>query len=274
MAENETDLSDFQNVFDPPIENLYLAVCFLVIFSGISFNLSIIWLFHRRDISHTLFNFCLVQLGISNIFQNVNAIPYIVVDLRKTDKVNWIVDSVRCGFVDGQSLFFTGAFVTVYIISFMSVKWYLIIKNPLNARQHQDPPVKYIVLLWIMACLIITPNFFTFELDPFHGFCTRAHQENVFDYVLTYKIVLLIVGFVLPIFVMIIAFALIVRQFYVKTNIGENVSQVKLKYRKKVVRFLGIVIGVFLFLLVSIRGVLDIGYDTCPRFASNRKYLF
>ena len=87
---------------------------------------------------------------------------------------------------------------------------------------------------------------FTFKYDKINGYCKPNYDiENW--WLRFHEGVLLLFGFFIPHCLMLVIYALIIREFYIKSKLGNNVeSPVKIKYRKKVVVFLGIVICVFL----------------------------
>lgn len=249
--------TDIGELFMEPYSSIYAFTGFFIIFAGVFANTYIIYLYAARKIEQTLFNYFLLLIGVSNVFQNLGALPYLVNDIysknrRSSSHTNGghIKSDFECAIEQGQSFFFLGAFVTVYTICFMAIKWYMIVRSPLGHQQDKSKRKLSIfaACLWLLACVLILPNFLTTKGLKTSGYCVRV--DNFGIAVEFYKAVLFCAGFVIPVVLMLATYALIIRQFYVKSRLGgENgiESPVKVRYRKKVAIFLGIVIAVFLF---------------------------
>ena len=177
--------------FTRPNIIIFIFECLLVIVVGIILNTIIIWLYCYKKIPPTLFNFFLTILGILNIVQNLGAIIFILfyhrenedlIPLQRTDEL--------CNLIDGQPLFWVGAFSTVYTICFMNIKWYTIITKPLRIENKKKRLVNFIIGFWCMASIIIIPNLFAFEYDTENGFCKNTNHFLGVDLLLAYNILL------------------------------------------------------------------------------------
>ena len=233
-------------IFTEPYSSFYKLVGILLITTGLLANTFVIYLYRSKKIERTLFNFFLLLIGISNIFQNLGALPYLI----EVSEDHVTRSRFECAVFQGLSFFFVGAFVTIYTICFMTIKWFTIVKDPLNQNQENVKRnlLRFVLILWFLSVLLILPNFFTNEWDSVHRYCLRTN--NFGSAVEFYKGTLFLTGLIIPILVMVITYVLIIRQFYVKTSLGCNPnnsveSPVKLKYRKKVAIFLGMVILTF-----------------------------
>ena len=239
-------------LFMEPFSSIFGFSTFLIIFAGVFANVYVIYLYAARKIEQTLFNYFLLLIGISNVFQNLGALPYLVDDMYINRKSSRDTKSgFECAIEQGQSFFFLGAFVTVYTICFMAIKWYVIIRRPLRHQQQDNSKRKLSIFaagLWVLAFVLILPNFFMTKAEKRYGYCIRV--DNFGIAVEFYKAVLFCAGFIIPVVVMLVTYVLIIRQFYVKTRLGGKngiESPVKVRYRKKVAFFLGFIIAVFLF---------------------------
>ena len=260
--------------FERHVSITFMSVNLLVIALGIFINAIIIHLYRRRKITQSLFNFFLINLGISNIIQSLGALPFIIYFHRSVeDLVSIQRDDLLCGLIRGQPVFWTGSFVTMHTICFMNIKFYHIIKNPLHREDNKRIFVYYIITFWLVDFALFAPNFLLFKYDKINGYCRRDEDKKGWNVGL-YKGALLLFGLCIPLILMLVVYVLIIREFYIKSKLGDSTeSPVKVKYRKKVVVFLGIVVCVDLlsyspfgivFLLTGITEVF--GSPTDPRF--------
>ena len=259
--------------FEKPISITFMSVNLLVIALGIFINSILIHLYRRRKVSQSLFNFFLMNLGITNIIQNLGVLPFIIYFHRSIeDLVPIHRNNLICWFVRGPPVFWVAAFVSMQTIAFMNVKFYCIIKRPLHREDEKRNFVYYIIAFWLIDFVLLAPNFLFFKYDKSNGYCKRV---NVDDWRLQlYKGLLLLFGFFIPLITMVVTYALIIREFYIKSKIGSNTeSSVKIKYRKKVIVFIGMVKCLFLltcspfgivFLLITMTD--HYGSPTDPRF--------
>ncbi|XP_066922453.1 galanin receptor type 1-like [Clytia hemisphaerica] len=235
--------------FERPISIAFISVNLLVITLGIFINSVVIHLYRRRKISHSLFNFFLMNLGISNIIQNIGALPFVIYFHRSVeDLVPIRRNDLICWFVRGAPVFWVAAFVTMQTLAFMNVQFYHIIKKPF-LREDKRNFVYHIIAFWLVDFASLAPNFMFFKYDKINGFCRRISAEHWT--VQLYKSALYLFGFFIPLCIIIVTYALIIREFYIKSKIGYKAeSPVKVKYRKNVVVFLGALI--FLIFVTSL----------------------
>ena len=100
---------------------------------------------------------------------------------------------------------------------------------------------------WCFGILLLIPNVYSFEYDKNLGDCKATYSHLGKDISLVYKVALFGLGFAIPVMIMVFTYLMVIREFYSKVRVGDvNQSQVKVKYRRKVVAFLAIIILVFL----------------------------
>ena len=237
---NTTDT--VEEIFSKQVTCIYNGISWTTIICACVLNTLSIAMYFTRHIKRTKFNFCLLQLAISNIVQQHGFLPYIILDVREIKTPTWYIESIYCGLSSGLSVFFTGAFVTVYTICFVTINWYRIIKKPLVRKTNKKSIFAFHMVLWFIGMVLIIPNFLSFKVDYKHGFCIR---NGVFrKYLLFYKATLLFTGLVLPIFIMCFVYILII--FSMCQTRNKFKSSTKKKHRLKVIRHIGILIAVFL----------------------------
>ena len=170
ITNKSTSLTHREEIFSKSFTVFYITISLLIIVIGIITNVMIIYLYYKNCIARTLFNFYLMHLGISNIIQNIGAIPYLFVDHAGTSgliqNLSETGESATCAIFDGQSIFFTGAFVTVYTISYMTYKWYRVTQSPLRVENSKKSIFYTVLVIWIVGCLLVAPNFFSFKMNP------------------------------------------------------------------------------------------------------------
>jgi len=240
--QNETSVEE---IFSDHVSIIYTTICITIIISACSLNAISIAMYWSERIRRTYFNFCLLNLSIANMIQQVGFLPYLVIDIRKMKSTVWYLEAARCGLLDGLSIFFTAAFVNVYIICFLSINWYRIIKKPFMKRTEKKRMFLIFCIAWLLGCVMIIPNFLRFKIDEVHGFCVRS---GIFGqtFFLFYGGILFLVGLVIPVTIMSIVYILILYLMYKKTNNGEFKSHTKERHRSRIIRFLGVLINIFL----------------------------
>ena len=237
---NSTDTTQgtVEIIFSHDVTLVYYSVTITIILCACALNLMSIYMYLTRKIRRTNFNFCLLHLAVSNTVQQIAFIPFIAVENRDIKSEYWYLESIQCGFVDGLSVFFMAAFVTVYIICFMSVNWYRIIKKPFASKQTRKYNIlRYVTILWTIGSILIAPNFLTWKLDYKHGFCVRSEVFG-HNFAFFYKGFLLLVGLIIPVITMCFTYILIIRSMCQRrANKKEKFkSPTKERYRKKVIK--------------------------------------
>ncbi|XP_066933647.1 QRFP-like peptide receptor [Clytia hemisphaerica] len=246
---NNESLEAVQEIFDYPWNFVYTALATILLSCGIIANLVFIYVYRHGNIQRTHFHFCLVHLGAANIGQQIGFIPWIIINLKTVHSENPILDSIICGFTDGLTGFFVAAFVNVWIILHMSIIRYRIIKNPMaNTLNNKRKSMRLFIGFWISSCLVFIPNTLTMENTQTYGFCLRTHRFTK-EFTGIYRSVLSISGLVIPIFIMTVVYVLVFCQFYYQARDKfdpDFVSQVKVNHRNRVVRFLGVLVLIFI----------------------------
>lgn len=255
-----------EEIFAYPINVVYTALtCFIISF-GVLANLALARVYYKGNIRRSHFHFCLMHLGAANIGQQIGFIPWMVVDLKTTYSPDPLLDTVICGFTDGLSGFFVAAFVNVWSILHMSIIRYQIIKHPMMANMRiatKRRSRRAFILFWVFSAMLMVPNLLTFENTRGYGFCVRTHRYTR-EFTGIYRSLLALAGLVVPVIIIMVVYFLIFHQFYYKeTNnnpraedgkqgakraagVDSFVSKVKRNNRNRVVRFLGVVVLIFL----------------------------
>ncbi|XP_066920525.1 substance-K receptor-like [Clytia hemisphaerica] len=225
---------------------IFTFASLFIIFIGVILNATVICLYRYKKIIPTLFNFYLAVLGVSNIIQDLGAIHFIFLYHRETeDLVPVQRTDLLCNFIDGQPVFWIGGFVTVYTICFMNIKWYTIITKPLRNENKKRRLVYSIIGFWLFGIILLVPNMYTFEYDKNVRHCMPTDKILGKKLVLVYKVSLFGFGYVIPMAIMLLTYLMIIREFYFKSKRIGDVNKVRVKYRKKMITFLTIIMVVF-----------------------------
>ncbi|XP_066912504.1 G-protein coupled receptor 87-like [Clytia hemisphaerica] len=227
-------------LFFYPWNIIYLVFTTLTILIGITLNLLTMYLYYKRKIQHTNFHYTLQYISVTGILQQVGFIPFALVHDFEPNTSNLLV-SIECGATYGLTIFFGAAIASVYIICFLSIERYLIIKKPFTSLKFSTKLTRnFVIVVSIASFGISLPNMITFKTDKY-GFCIRAGVSSVFS--ATYAGINVSLGLVIPTVVMTAAYVMTIYHLF-KPSEKQNLA--RKRHRKKVVKSIGILIGVFL----------------------------
>ena len=243
--ESKQNQTTVEQIFSDHVTIIYITVCIAIIISACALNAISIIMYWTKRIQRTPFNFCLMNLAIANIIQQVGFLPYLVIDIRKMKSAVWYLEAARCGLLDGMSVFFAAAFASVYIICFLTINWYRIIKKPFLKRTKKKHMLLIFCIVWFFGCCLVVPNFLRFRIDEVHGFCVRTFRFGDIFFAF-YGGILFLVGLVIPLMTILITHFLIIYLMYRKSNHGQFKSSTKERHRARIIRFLGALIYIFL----------------------------
>lgn len=155
---NQT-INTVEEILSKQGECIYKGFSWTIVICACILNTWSIAMYFTRHIKRTKFNFCLLQLAVSNIVQQLGFLPYLIQDVRQIRSPTWYIESIYCSSTCGLSVFFTAAFVTVYTICFVTINWYRIIKKPLVRKTNKKSIFTLHMILWFTGALLIIPKF-------------------------------------------------------------------------------------------------------------------
>lgn len=237
---NKTVTHSFGEIFKPNVLIAYKLVCWLVILVGMFMNSCTIYLYVTKRIQQTHFNNSLKHLSISSIVQYLGFIPFLVVNLKNIPEGDPL-GSFVCGLTFGMTVFFGATFVSTYIVTFMSVERFRIIKSPIvSLGLTNKKNVKIYAALWLASIILLAPNLFTYKLNKNIGICTRSINQYGKYTIYIYGYLMVLIALPIPTFVMVTTYLLTIYQLYKKK------SEARLRHRRQVVKVLGMLIVIFL----------------------------
>ena len=245
MAGNNTSDANVIKFHEMNAYIIYLAVSSVLCAVGIFLNSLIVYVFaqDKRSIQQTSFNVSLYHLSIASIGQYISLIPHLAVDLSRIDSKytrGWLQIFI-CNITDALTLFFCFAFVTAIILCYITVTRYLLIKDPINNHVDLNKTRIYLAICWITGFILLIPNTLSWSMDRKNGFCIRGNVP----FFHTYSWLAVVVGLVLPIFLMTNTYFLTVYKFYIRRNVI-NVIGRTIKYQKHVTGLLGVLILIYI----------------------------
>ena len=247
MNNNSTLILIKQQVIPPtfqPWDIVYIILASTIITVGVTLNTVTAFLYWKRKTTHNNFNYALQYISIIGIFQLVGFTPFMVLKEPFNPPSTYNVRvSLGCSVSKGMTLFFGPAFANVYIISFLSIERYMVIRHPLNSLKINTKTTRHVILAFCsFAFFISLPNLFTFKTDQ-QGFCTRPY----FGFSMVYATLVTFLGLIIPTVIMITAYVLtILHLFKSSLLVDAQENSTRMRHRKKIVRSLGVLIGIFL----------------------------
>lgn len=236
-------------IYPPAVMIIYQIVVSSIILTGIVLNVVVIYIYRINRVRKSLFNYCLVHLSAANTAQLFGAIPNLI-DIRHVEVRNKVFGSFLCGVFHGNSLFFSFAFTTIGLLSFISFTRYIAIAYPLRKIKKKTSK-RLIVILWFLGLVWLVPNYFRMHMIPNESFCdTNPDYKSINVLYISLSFLLTIVT---PVLVTVITFGMTTYQFYKGNNYRKNGGKSrsntnigKVRYRRKVLILLGSLIGVFI----------------------------
>jgi len=217
-------------------ETAYKIFCSSIITFAVILNTYEIYIYLVKRVRQTTFNRALANLAAANTLQAIGYFPYLFVDLQVLASLkNKIVERVVCGLVDGISIYFAFAISNAFILAFLSVHRYLVVKHPLR---NYVIKTRWLIVGWLYGILWLVPNLLTMRYVE--TFCFRDFGGIEFIGKM-YKASLSIFGLFVPLGIMVLTYRLTIRTFNQNTELG-TAESARLRYRKAVIRLLGCLI--------------------------------
>ena len=198
-------------------ETTYAIFCSFLITLSVILNTYEVYIYLVNHVRQSNFNFALANLAAANTLQAIGYFPYLFVDLQiLDDQPNKITERVVCGLVDGISVYFAFAFSDAFILAFLSVHRYLVVKHPLR---NYVIKTRWLIVGWLYGILWLIPNYLTMRYEK--TFCFRDYGG--FSLIgKIYKTCLSVFGLFGPLSIMIITYFLTIRTFNQNTLNGRK----------------------------------------------------
>ena len=230
-------------IFNQSESFAYKGITITIILVGLTLNVTSVILYCKKRKFENHFDYCLNHLALANVVQYIGVTPYVLI--RAGDipyELTEVENHIYCSLLDGVSVFFIAAVTSAYLLCFLALTRYKIIKQPLTRYKFTNERTRRFVLFsWILSTFLLIPNFFTlkmFENDPF---CWRTHPFGELFFVL-YSLVTSLVGFYGPLIFMSVTCILTVRHLF--SERGET-CQIRIKHRSQVITILCLLITNF-----------------------------
>uniref|UniRef100_A0A7M5VCC9 G-protein coupled receptors family 1 profile domain-containing protein n=1 Tax=Clytia hemisphaerica TaxID=252671 RepID=A0A7M5VCC9_9CNID len=254
---NLTNTSSVQ-IFTPEGNLIYSIMTMTLVIAGIILNSLFVALYNSRSkiIKQNHFNLSLAQLSFAYIVQYIGFIPYVLLNVRSFSKLKTAASiHFLCGIKDGLSLFFAAANCCIYLLCSMTYTRYMLINKPLSASRFTKERCKRLyVIFWMVSIVSMIPNYLTLYAYGELPFCLRTYPLGE-SFMRFYGAITVLIGFVIPFLVLVLIYFMVVCKLYSTrnercSNAGpglQNQNKVlKKSYRTKVVKILGVVLGIFI----------------------------
>lgn len=243
--------------------NLY--ICFLSVLLNLLGNPIIILVIYRTPSMHSFTHYLFVNLAVSDIALGLSSIVSFVV--RETLKegethlpLDWICKLVHTCPIPAISMI-----VSSYTLSAITCERFYHISQPFNARLAQRNTKLTVAFIWSVAIILLTPVIVYTSFDH-GGHSCRIAVPSLAIYVL----IITLLAFLLPLALMCFCYYKTVRLLWFSDSPGSTHhfpanSIILRKHRKKVTKFLGIVIITFIACSVPVAAILiSRRYTTVP----------
>ncbi|KAK0148297.1 Cholecystokinin receptor [Merluccius polli] len=207
---------------DPTLRILLYALVFLMSVFG---NLLIIVVLVVNKRMRTVTNTFLLSLALSDLMMAVSCMPFSLIPSILKD---FIFGAAMCKIV----VYLMGISVSISTFSLVAIaiERYSAICNPLKSRvwQTRSHAYRVIAATWVLAFVVMTPYPIVTHLDTHQRDNTTVHQcRHMWPHVRaeqTWCILLMLVLFLIPGVVMIVAYGLISRELYrgIQFETGQN----------------------------------------------------
>ena len=236
------------SLFSPVVHYTIIGLYVLVTCVGICGNSTVVYLFASKKIRYTSFNMLLLNLSIADLLADIFSYPYIFggIDLSHLRKLSSKKANMACAFTIGLTPFWVVTTVSLFTLGFISIQRCVKIRFPMrfNWITTRRCTIMYIVVAWIAGIAFTFPNFFSFKFIRKTAVCDREYPPNFYSGI--YRIMVVILGLALPVFVMLLSFFLTACKVLKKSSaLGETSSTPSMIKRRKAVKLLGALIIVF-----------------------------
>lgn len=240
-------------------------ICCLSVLLNLLGNPIIIIVIYRTASMHSFTHYLFVNLAVSDIALGLSSILSFVV--RKTLKegatdlpLDWICKLVHTCPVPAISMV-----VSSYTLSAITCERFYHISQPFNARLAQRNTKLVVAFIWSVAIILLIPVMIYTSFDYEEHSCHIAVPRLA-----TYVIIISFLAFLLPLTLMCFCYYKTVRILWFSDNPSSahhfpTNSIILRKHRKKVTKFLGIVIVTFMACSVPVAAILiSRRYTTVP----------
>ena len=255
MHNSSNETAEMVEFFTPQETVIYNATTASLMVFGTLSNTAMIVFYIKRNKVKNHFNYCVVQLCVSNIVQYIGFIPYAFVDVRQTlQNASDVENHLFCTLKDGITVFFIAAFTSGYILCYMSYARYQIIKNPLKKFTYTLKRARRTIIgSWVLSFFLFIPNLFSlkwFSPDPY---CSRTYPfgEQFFGW---FAVIAFLAGFYLPLLFMSIAYIMTICNLCCTRNQIET-NQVRIRHRRHILVVLGALVFIFVLCWLPVSAI-------------------
>lgn len=242
----EESFDDVEEVYSHSVQVFYYTIsCVLILINFIMASLFVFY-YKTKRIPQTSFNYYLVFYSLSNIGQCLAFIPTISINLKNVTTRDVYLQTFLCSISDGIYFYLVAMSCTAYILSYMTIARCCIIRKPFRRPLAGKSKFNISVIgVTCIAALCMLPNAFNFGLKRQHGFCVRTNLYHPM-FSMVYGAFLTVCLLLVPVIVMLVTYAMIIKTFFNK-HVGENTcSQSVTNHRKHVVKLLGALIFIYI----------------------------
>ena len=194
------------NIFPEAAEIVFKVLYVVVAGLGLAGNSFIMYMFSSKRVEVSPFNVLLLNLSISDAIAAISILPYVFIDLRQLRGMSQRTANVVCVLSMGQSAYWLAVVASTFTLFVISISRYLFIHYPLKARFFNEKHASLIIIgvIWPVAVALGVPNFLSLHYDPDYAVCKRVWPSYFNGTV--FSSVTALLGFVLPVVVMIFTF--------------------------------------------------------------------
>ncbi|XP_048115686.1 tachykinin receptor 1b [Alosa alosa] len=245
VSSNFTDL--YSNQFVQPVWQIVIwaiAYCSIVIVSVVG-NIVVIWIILAHKRMRTVTNYFLVNLAFAEASMAAfNTVINFVYSVHN----EWYFGTGYCGFHNFFPI--AAVFASIYSMAAIALDRYMAIIHPLQQRLSAVETKVVIGVIWVLALLLAFPQYFyssTAEL-PGRVVCYLDWPEyKIWDFKLTYQICVMVLIYILPLFVMAVAYLVVGLHLWASEIPGDCTDRYReqLTAKRKVVKMMIVVVCTF-----------------------------
>ncbi|XP_062409878.1 tachykinin receptor 1b [Sardina pilchardus] len=248
MTNYSSNFTDFNsNQFVQPVWQIVvwaIAYCSIVIVSVVG-NIVVIWIILAHKRMRTVTNYFLVNLAFAEASMAAfNTVINFVFSVHN----DWYFGSGYCRFHNFFPI--AAVFASIYSMTAIALDRYMAIIHPLQQRLSSVETKVVIGLIWVLALLLAFPQYFysiTVEL-PGRVVCYIDWPEyEIWNFRLTYQICLMVLNYILPLFIMAVAYLVVGLHLWASEIPGDCTDRYReqLTAKRKVVKMMIMVVCTF-----------------------------
>ena len=231
---------------DISIKTLYV----LAVVMDIAGNTAVSYIILKQRRLQNTVNLLLLNLSIADLVAGYSVLPYVFVEMHKTN-LSGVNANLVCGlFADGLTMFFIGSCVSLLTLSILSISRYILINHPLRTTWRiQKDTVKWLSLFsWAVATALLIPSGLSFKYDKVTNICWRTWAPGVNPFV--YFMATLVLGMLVPLSALTFTYISTTYTLWFKKStrrLTQSNSRTSVQmYRKRVSILLGLLIIVYM----------------------------